>query len=74
MKCKVNSDKFQKGGSNEIQKREKSYLVGESGDKFMAIEMSIDNEYRIVVNVGRRAFQEEGAEEQSVEVEKQESG
>lgn len=38
---------------------EKSHVVGETRDRFMAIQMSLDSEKRIVVNIGRRTFQEE---------------
>ena len=53
----MKSDKFQKGCSNEIQSREKSHLIGKTRDKFMAAERNLDNDYRIVVNVGQRTFQ-----------------
>lgn len=40
--------------------------------KFMAVEMSLDSEYKIVVNAGRRTFQGEETESRSMEVGKQE--
>lgn len=48
----MKSDKFQKGCSNEIQRREKSHLIGKIRNKFMAIERNLDSDYGIVVNVG----------------------
>lgn len=37
--------------------RKKSHLAGETGNKFMAEELSLYSEYRIVVNAGRRTVQ-----------------
>lgn len=42
----MKSEKFQKGYSNEIQRMEKSHMVGEIRDWFMAIEMNLDGKYR----------------------------
>lgn len=55
-------------------RRKKSHLLCETGDKFIAVEMSLDSEYRILVNAGRRTFQGEGTESSGVEVDKQECG
>lgn len=54
--------------------RNKIHLLCETGDKFIAVEMNLDSEYRIVVNAGRRTFQGEGTESSGVEVNKQECG
>lgn len=55
-------------------RRKKSHLLCETGDEFIAVEMSLDSEYRIVVNAGRRTFQGEETESSGVEEDKQECG
>lgn len=44
-------------------------MVGETRDKFMATETSLDSEYRIVVNAGR-ILQEEETASKGMETEK----
>lgn len=52
-------------------RRKKSRLLCETGDKFIAVEMSLDSKYRIVVNAGRRTFQGKGTESCGVKEDKQ---
>lgn len=59
----MKSDKFPKARSNEVQRMEQSHVFGETRARFMAFQMSLDSEERIVVNTGRRTFQGEETRE-----------